>query len=202
VKDENIQSEFSRPIRTDQLNGRREFDIEAQDEERQRLAARMNVSCIDWLRAHIALAPWKGRVSGASVTGVIVTGHLEAQIIQPCSVTLDPVIERIEEDIKYKYINELNKIPELKSKDEVILDFEQEEPPENLIGGQVDVGEIVAEALALAINPYPRGQGVQFEALNSVPGFRPDSAKNPEIQEHEHKKHPFSVLSKLKPHAD
>ena len=61
------------------------------------------------------------------------------------------------------------------------FDPEGEDPPEPLTD-EIDVGEIAAEAAALAIDPYPRADGVEVEALSAgPPGAAPltDEAVNP-----------------------
>ena len=41
---------------------------------------------------------------------------------------------------------------------------EDSEPPEPLIGDSIDLGELVAEFLSLAINPYPRAADADAQA--------------------------------------
>jgi hypothetical protein len=43
---------------------------------------------------------------------------------------------------------------------EVVL----EDMPEPLVGGMVDLGALATEFLMLAIDPYPRKPGIEFEA--------------------------------------
>ncbi len=43
------------------------------------------------------------------------------------------------------------------------LTLEGEDPPDPIIDGRVDLGAIVAEFLALGLDPYPRKPGVEFE---------------------------------------
>ena len=57
-----------------------------------------------------------------------------------------------------------------------------EEPPEPLIEGKVDLGAIATEFLLLGIDPYPRKAGAEFAAVKTAD----DSAR------------PFAALEALK----
>jgi hypothetical protein len=53
------------------------------------------------------------------------------------------------------------------------------EGPEYYHGGQIDLGVIAAEHLALGLDPYPRGAGSEFQGHveeASGPGFSPFAA--------------------------
>ena len=63
------------------------------------------------------------------------------------------------------------------------MQFGDAEPPEPLIGGEVDLGAIVTEFLMLGIDPYPRKEGAEFE-----PPARHEDASE----------HPFAALAALK----
>ena len=42
-----------------------------------------------------------------------------------------------------------------------------EEPPEPLVGGKLDLGAVATEFLLLGIDPYPRKPGVTFAKLDT-----------------------------------
>ena len=56
------------------------------------------------------------------------------------------------------------------------------EPPDEIVNGQIDLGALTAEFLALGLDPYPRKPGVDFNYRD--PADEKDS--------------PFAALSKLK----
>jgi uncharacterized metal-binding protein YceD (DUF177 family) len=62
----------------------------------------------------------------------------------------------------------------------------EEEEPDVIEGGSIDLGEIAAETLALALDPYPRIPGEEFHGGPE----QPDAEQRPES--------PFAVLSRLK----
>jgi uncharacterized metal-binding protein YceD (DUF177 family) len=146
--------EFSRPIAVDKLAaaGSR-FTIEASAEERAALARRYGIIAVDALTAVLSLR------SGAKGT-VRLEGQLEAEVRQACIVSLAEVPARIEQKFARVYA------PEATGEEaEVTVELEAEDPPDPLIDGAVDLGEAVAEELALALDPYPRAPGVVFEAV-------------------------------------
>ena len=59
--------------------------------------------------------------------------------------------------------------------EEVVIDPEADDPPEPLGDGLVDVGEIVTQQLALALDPYPRAPGSELpaEAAPATPAESP-----------------------------
>jgi hypothetical protein len=65
----------------------------------------------------------------------------------------------------------------------VAVDPGGEEPPESVMNGTIDLGALATEFLILGIDPYPRKEGVAFEA----PVAGDDSAA-----------HPFAALAALK----
>ena len=84
-------------------------------------------------------------------TSVLVTGRLEAEVVQSCVVTFDPVPATVVAEFDRLFSEDL---PEA-TVDEVEIDPEAE-LPEPVVGGKLDLGEILAQELSLAMDPYPR----------------------------------------------
>lgn len=143
--------EFSRIVSLNDL-GKDEMrlDLHATNEECAALARRFGLAAIAGLRASGGL----GR-SGDDRVRLRVT--LEAAVTQACVVTLDPIASRIEEEIDITFDPELG--------DAATLDiaFEAAVDREPLMGDSLDLGEIIAEELALSLDPYPRKPGIALE---------------------------------------
>ena len=75
-------------------------------------------------------------------------------------MTLDPVVNRVEESIDMSFAEDIEAAAR---EAEVALDAA--DPPEPMVDGAVDLGEAAAEQLALALDPYPRAPGAVFEPL-------------------------------------
>ncbi len=171
---------FSRPVDTRRIteSGRVE-EITATAEECAAIAASFGIPAVERLTAKITLRPWN-RV------GLELEGRLRAIAVQSCVVTLEPVTERIDHPFQLKFLppEATTADPKTVAEAEVIVEVDAEDPPDPLEGPLLDLGPIVTEQLALALDPYPRAPGAQ---LSAVLGPDADAATSP-----------FAALSRLK----
>jgi uncharacterized metal-binding protein YceD (DUF177 family) len=72
----------------------------------------------------------------------------------------------------------------------------QADAPEPLSGNMLDVGEIVAEQLSLAADPYPRRPGAKLEDV--MPKPRKGEKAEMEAGKGEQRRHPFAGLAALR----
>lgn len=151
-----LPPEFSRPVPADRLPrlGRTHL-IEASAEERAALAKRFGLESLDSLTAKITLTPFAGGDMAR------VEGRFEASCVQRCGVTLEKLPVQVAESFHLTY-SLVPVEPASPSEQDIELDVEAEDPPEPTEDGQVDIGEAVAEQLALAIDPFPRAPGAEF----------------------------------------
>lgn len=143
--------------------------IEADAAQRERLAAIHGLESVDRFRADLVAAAWKG-------SGVRVQGTVEADIVQSCVVTLEPLPNEIREEISAVFLPEDSKLlrPAFDSS-ELVLDAEGPDVPETYSGDTVDVGALAEEIFGLAIDPYPRKPGAELKG--------PGAASESEIPE-------------------
>lgn len=87
-------------------------------------------------------------------------GTLGATVTQPCVVTLEPVVTRIDEPVVRRYLADWPP-PEEAEGDEVEMPEDETIDP---LGDVIDLGAVMEEALALALPPYPRAEGAELEA--------------------------------------
>lgn len=110
---------------------------------------------------------FKGTLAAAGKTDWSLRGRLGATVVQPCVVTLEPVVTRIEEDVLRDYIADWQD-PE---------DAEVEMPEDDnaeALAAEIDVLAAIKEALSLAIPAYPRADGAELGALvHAEPGVEP-----------------------------
>jgi hypothetical protein len=159
--------EFSRPVPLDQIAERERFtEITASEAERQALARRFGLLGIDRLEARVRL-----KRSGVFYQ---LKADWAADVVQSCVVTLEPVANHLEEQMVVRYGP---------SDQDAEMDLDPEvEAPEPLEGGAIDMGEAVAQALSLALDPYPR----KPEAKIEIPGEKDEETG------------PFASLSRLR----
>jgi hypothetical protein len=133
-------------------------DIAATAEERAALARRFGLLELEDLSAKLVL---KKRGDGV----VEVSGAFHARLAQPCVATLEPVWATIDEDVRLYFSGPLGDAAARGARDAAMAKFEDIDPmdddgsPEPIIGGAIDLGEAVAQLMALALDPYPRATG-------------------------------------------
>jgi uncharacterized metal-binding protein YceD (DUF177 family) len=108
-----------------------------------------------------------GEIRPAGKRDMVLTAKLVAQVVQPCSVTLEPVTTAISEEVRRLYLSDYV-VPE-DNEVEIPEDDTQEALPE-----VIDAASVAIEALALALPMYPRAPGVELgEAVFTEPGLTP-----------------------------
>lgn len=141
-----------------------------------------------------AIARWSGVVSVEAFAVAVELGKtgsnrfqldftLTADVTQSCVVTLEPVPAHLERGFRRElhFLGPAvrNRVPE----SEVVLDAGPEEGPEEIESLHYDLAGPALEEYALALEPYPRKEGVEFsppEGLSPAP------------------ESPFAVLKSLK----
>ena len=116
--------------------------------------------------------------------GVRVRLALEADVVQSCVVTLEPVAAHVEDSASVLFAPEARPGQPF----EIDLSAFEGDISEPLEGDTIDIGELTAQYLALALDPYPRAPGVRFEAYVSGP-VGEGAARRPG---------PFSALERLR----
>ena len=98
----------------------------------------------------------------------VLSGTLGATIVQPCSITLEPVITRIDTSVSRSYRAAFSD-PENAGEFEIPEDETIEPLPKSL-----DLNVLLAEALSLAAPDFLKADGVQLETSNfTAPGAVP-----------------------------
>lgn len=180
--------EFSRPVAIDSLDeGSVASTVEADATERARLAERFGLVAIDSLTGKVRMTPEEGGVMFR------LDGSITADVRQTCVVTLEELPVHVEGSFERQY----SALAEPEDAREEYLDLDAEEPPDPVVDGHIDVGEAIAEELALSLDPFPRKPGISFTDYLFVPdGTAADSgsgAANPRTAAG-----PFAALQRLK----
>ena len=140
--------------------------IDCDESECTALAARFGFAAVARLSARL-------KVKRAGPGHWNVTGKLQAEVTQLCGVTGEPVPESVDFTIEERYCRAYEEGTDI----DVSLDgFEP------LVNGAIDLGEVVAQTLAISVSPWPR----------SV-----DAPHSFAVGESE-KEHPFAGLAALK----
>lgn len=121
--------------------------IEAGEEERKALARRFGLVRIDRLEAAVAL-----EVDGEAVNA---KGRLRAAVVQSCAVSGDDLAVMIDEPLALRFVPEV----EITEAEIELEESQLDEIP--FSGTSFDLGEAVAQSLALAIDPYMVGPNAE-----------------------------------------
>ena len=170
-----------RPILVDDIreDGKSVVEVEASEAERAALAQAYDLVAIAALKARLTLAK-RGPV-------ISITGVLKSHLTQICVVTMEPFESLVEDQIEMEfappaYVTEAwERLAQLEASGS---NEDLPEPPDQIIDGKIDLGAVTSEALALALDPYPKKPGAAFEGPA-------DAAPTPEES-------PFAVLARLK----
>jgi len=120
-----------------------EFVIDANEEQRAEVAARLGVPSINKLRGAFRVRPTRG--------GAAIELKLDAEIVRQCVVSLESMIETIDEDIPMVFDRRYVEA----------ADDDEDEWREPLEGDDIDLGELLVQHLSLALDPYPRIKGAE-----------------------------------------
>ena len=121
-------------------------ELTATAAEREALRARFDLADLTSLSASAGIE--------RKMTELVLAGTIEATVAQACVVTLKPIISALEVPFERRYRRR-------ETHEKLIASGETSEPEDEidielLDGGEIDVGEAIAEELYLALDPYPR----------------------------------------------
>jgi hypothetical protein len=159
---------YSEPVRLHQVGAGLKRTLAPDEAARARIAKALNLASLDAFAADIDLAPAPG--------GWRLAGRVMARGAQTCGVTLEPLPFDVNAPFSVSLAEEADPEP-----DEIVITLD-DESPDLIEGGQVDLGQYAVEQLALQLDPFPRKPGAEF-------------VQPPEPTEIS----PFAVLKQLRP---
>lgn len=155
--------EFSRTVEADTISEKpRQVEIAADETERRRLAGRFRLKAIDRLQARMTLSRRAGIIHAE--------GEVDAALVQSCVVTGDAMPAEIAAPFAVRFLSERHE----RSDDEEIELSADDCDTLPLEGGRIDLGEIAAETLALALDPYPRSEHADAALREAGLGSEPE----------------------------
>lgn len=144
--------------------------IGTDDKERAALARVHGLEAVNAFEAEFLLTQWKKR-------GIRVRGRIDAEIVQSCVVTLEPLTNHVAEDVDTIFVPEDSRLAkvQLDESGEMLIDAEGADIPETFSGDRIDIGAVAEEFFDLAIDPYPRKPGLPEDAEPAVFGDAEDA---------------------------
>lgn len=137
-----------------------EFEVRPDADARASLAENLGIRGIRKLS-------FKGRIAPEGSADLRLEADLGATVVQDCVVTGDAVTTRIDEKVLRHYLADFAE-PE---GDEAEM---PEDDTAEAIPAEIDLGEVMSEALALALPPWPRADGLEHvDVTVTEPGKTP-----------------------------
>ncbi len=140
-----LKPELSRPLLVSRIPaGGSHEHITASSDECAALAIRMKVPAIHALAARLHVAPWRGG-------GVKVTGTISVGLDQVSVVSLEPFRTQQSFEVERYFL------PSVTDDDDA----------DAIEHGEIDLGEVTAETVALDLDPYPRKPDEDFDGFST-----------------------------------
>lgn len=155
------------------------YTVAATPAEMSELRSRFGLVELDALSAELEIV---GMRNGSAAR---IAGKLRAAVKQSCVVSLEPVVQTINESFMLEFGEAADVIDAATGEMIVVPDQDQPEP---MPASGFAIGDIVTEQFALALDPYPRKEGVDLEAVLRQNGIQASSGDA----------NPFAALAALK----
>jgi uncharacterized metal-binding protein YceD (DUF177 family) len=153
-----------------------EVDVSADAAERAALACRFDLVEVSSLRGRGRLERREDPIE------LVLRGWLEADVVQSCIVSLEPVPAKVRQPVERRYRPEgARTAGQGRFQPVGALDLDDDEA-EPVAGREIDLGEAFAEELGLALDPYPRAAdaaAIEATALGPYVRLGPAEARKP-----------------------
>ena len=150
-----------------------EFNLICSNDALKELTEKLNV-------LEVKKAGIKGMLKLQTTNQIFLSGTVKAKLIQPCSLTLEPMITNISKGILRTFSIASKKIKPVKKS---VFELTEKSFYNDIILDEINLGEVLMETISLETPDYPKKSGA---SLNIIPTESLD------------KENPFSILSKLK----
>jgi uncharacterized metal-binding protein YceD (DUF177 family) len=170
-------------LRIDEIRDGDQGLIEAKGAERSAIAGLLDLGELSRLALSYSLHRLgQGRIG--------LKGRLTAKLTQTCVVSLEPLPQELDVPLEVAFwpvsqIRDMEKAAAVDPTSQGILDW-----PESIVDGKIDLGPVLYESLATALDPYPRAKGVAFAWA--------DQGESAAEEETPAATGPFAALARLK----
>lgn len=141
---------LSEVIRVNEIGAGVTRRIQPDEAVRRRIARDLDLISLDAFDGELTVAP--------SMTGWRLSGRLKAEAVQACGVTLEPLPVSIDEPFA---IDLVETAPVANDEGEIDLSVD-DDSPDVIENGRIDLGQYALEQLVLALDPFPRKPGAEF----------------------------------------
>ena len=139
---------YSEPVRLHQLGSGVKRTLEPDAPTRARIVRALDLASLDAFTAEMELVP--------SPVGWRLSGRIRASLAQTCGITLEPLPVEIDAPFGLTLAESMEEDSE-----EIIITLD-DESPDLIENGPIDLGQYAVEQLALRLDPFPRKPGAEF----------------------------------------
>jgi uncharacterized metal-binding protein YceD (DUF177 family) len=170
---------LARTLRFDELKDGEELSIEVNPGEREAVASLLDLAALDRLS-------FSFRVQRRGQGRLAIHGTLAASVTQTCVVSLEPVASTLEVPVEIEFWP----LHLIEDRAETVDDAASHgtlDWPEPIVDNKIDLGSVLYETLATALDPYPKRNGVSFQWSEGAADTATESGESP-----------FAALKRLK----
>ena len=150
-----------------------EFNLVCSKDALRELPKRLNV-------IEAKKASFNGHLKLLATNQIFLCGTVKAKLIQPCSLTLEPVVTTIYKQISRTFLIGANEKKPIKKS---VFELTEKSFDNDIILDEINLGEVLMETISLETPDYPKKSGA---SISLAPTESID------------RENPFSILSKLK----
>ena len=150
-----------------------EFNLVCSKDALRELPKRLNV-------IEAKKASFNGHLKLQVANQIVLCGTVKAKLIQPCSLTLEPVVTTIYKQISRTFLIGPNEKKPIKKS---VFELTEKSFDNDIILDEINLGEVLMETISLETPDYPKKSGA---SISLAPTESID------------RENPFSILSKLK----
>jgi len=142
------QPPFSEPVRINEIGAGIERRLTPDADAVKRIIKALDLASLSAFEADMKIAPAR--------VGWTLSGRVRATLEQTCGITLEPLPVEVDERFSVDLVEAVE--PET-DEIEVTLD---DDAPDVIEDGRIDLGQYAVEQLALTLDPFPRKPGAEF----------------------------------------
>ena len=125
-------------------------------------------------------ASFNGHLKLKEVNQIFLSGTVKAKLIQPCSITLEPVVTTIHKPLARTFFIGRNENKPMKKS---VFELTEKSFENDIILDEINLGDVLMETISLETPDYPKKSGASLNLTRT---------------ESIDRENPFSILSKLK----
>lgn len=144
------ESILSETVRINEIGAGVSRRIQPDEAQRRRIARSLDLVSLDAFDAELFVEPAR--------EGWRLSGRLQAEAVQACGITLEPLPVSIDETFS---VGLVESAPVANDEGEVEVSID-DDAPDVIENGKIDLGQYAVEQLVLSLDPFPRKPGAEF----------------------------------------